>query len=465
MPPVISADGLAPGHVIAGRYELVRLLGAGAMGAVWEAKHLAMGSSVALKVLYGDAAADEGLRGRFEREARVVGSLSSPYVVKAFDFGLDHGVAFMVMEHLVGEDLGVRLRRVGRLPAADVVRIVSELCEGLAHAHGKGLVHRDLKPRNVFLAQVDDREMVKILDFGIVKVNRLDATSRTRTGDVLGTPQYMSPEQVAGSRDVDLRADLWALGVLAYRSLLGRLPFEGETVADLVVSIITAPIPVPSQLDATVPVGFDAWFARACTRDPAGRFGSARELAEALRLALDEGPFDERSRASSPSRQTPAPSLAPVRDDELPTRVLEPAPPRGTPTQAVELSSAPRSSSLPWLAVALGATLLGAVVAALVFFSRGERRGEHAAQPPSDAPASSSLSAPPATGSATAAASATTAPSAAPTGDVKHASTASSPSPRASSAPRGGSSVAPATPTAAPTTSPPTPSSKDEWGF
>jgi serine/threonine protein kinase len=376
----------------------------------------------------------------------------------------------MVMEHLVGEDLGVRLRRVGRLPADDVVRIVGELCEGLAHAHGKGLVHRDLKPRNVFLARVDDREMVKILDFGIVKVNRLDATSRTRTGDVLGTPQYMSPEQVAGSRDVDLRADLWALGVLAYRALLGRLPFEGETVADLVVSIITGPIPVPSELDPSAPPGFDAWFARACTREPSKRFGSARELAESLRAALGAGPLDERARTSSPSRAASgSPEAASLRDDELPTRVLEQTPPpreaSRTSLDAASASASRARSPLPWLTLGLVAALVGALVGGLLFWSRRTRpelRAEAASRPAATTPPP----APPA-------------PSArGPQNEARDPAATSTSQERPNDAglrappsatPRHPTPQAPpsatAAHTAAPTTPAPTASPKDEWGF
>ena len=206
---------------------------------------------------------------------------------------LDHGVwddmPFIAMELLEGEDLDVRLRRVGRLYPRDTAVIVGQVARALAKAHAAGLVHRDLKPANIFLVQDEDREIVKVLDFGIAKRTQLAVgDAHTKTGAIMGSPHFMSPEQARGLREVDHRTDLWALGVITFRCVVGRLPFQSDSLGDLFAKIITDPIPVPSQLlgPGGVPPGFDAWWARSSARDADQRFQSAKDLADALSLAL-----------------------------------------------------------------------------------------------------------------------------------------------------------------------------------
>jgi serine/threonine-protein kinase len=191
------------------------------------------------------------------------------------------------MELLEGESLRKRLARHGKLPPVDVARIVSQLARGLEAAHGAGIVHRDLKPQNIFLAKDQDREVVKIVDFGIAKRLDLKGIDRLSTQDglMVGTPCYMSPEQVMGTAEIDARSDLWQIAVVAFECICGERPFDHEAVGELMMMICTRPVPVPSQV-TEVPPGFDAWFARATSRDPAGRYQTAKELADSLCAVL-----------------------------------------------------------------------------------------------------------------------------------------------------------------------------------
>ncbi len=278
-------------ELVAGKYRLQRLLGRGGMGSVWEGVHVSLGTRVAVKFIEAEYADSPEARARFVNEARAAATLQSKHVVQVYDHGLmPDGRPYIVMEFLAGEPLDVRLDRLGRLAAADTVRIVQQVARALGKAHRAGIVHRDLKPENVFLVWDDEEQtdVAKVVDFGIAKFTSpsMGVSSSTRTGSVLGTPYYMSPEQARGLRTVDYRTDLWALGVIAYRCLVGALPFTGEAVGDLLVKICTGPLPVPTQLVPELPATFDAWFHRALAREPEGRFQSAQELTEALVVAL-----------------------------------------------------------------------------------------------------------------------------------------------------------------------------------
>jgi serine/threonine-protein kinase len=276
---------LAEGMVVANRFRLGQMLGRGGMGSVWRAMHLGLDVPCAVKFIEGELASLPEAQARFEREAKAAAQLRSPHVVQILDHGVWDGTPYIAMELLEGEDLGKRLARVGRLSPPDTHNIISQVCRALAKAHATGIVHRDLKPDNIFLVRDDDREITKVLDFGIAKSRGQDlgGSSNTKTGAMLGTPYYMSPEQAQGIKQVDFRTDLWALAVIVYQSLTGRLPFESEALGDLLVRIIVAPLPVPSQI-APVPPGFDAWWAKAASRDPNERFQSAKEVADSLSL-------------------------------------------------------------------------------------------------------------------------------------------------------------------------------------
>ncbi|MFO0666295.1 MAG: serine/threonine-protein kinase [Polyangiaceae bacterium] len=273
--------------LIDGKYQLLRLIGRGGMGSVWEGRHASLGTRVAVKFIDVEHANSPEARLRFDNEARAAATLQSKYAIQIHDHGLtSDGRPFIVMELLNGEALDKRLERLGTLSLPETAHIIQQVCKGLQRAHDRGIIHRDLKPENIFIVADEEEggELVKVLDFGIAKM-RADGISignNTRTGAILGTPYYMSPEQARGLRDLDHRSDLWSLGVIAFRCLIGRLPFEGESVGDLLVKICTFPLPVPSQSRPDLPPSFDAWFARTLERDPAGRFGSANELAGAL---------------------------------------------------------------------------------------------------------------------------------------------------------------------------------------
>jgi len=286
-------SAVSAGHVLVGRYRLEVELGRGGMGTIWRAQHLVLNAPVAVKVIDRTVVPDEETLSRFMREAQSAAALRSPHVVQILDYGIDGKVPFMAMELLEGENLAQRIKRVKRLSPAETARVLSHIGRAISRAHEAGIVHRDLKPENVFLVTNEDEEIAKVLDFGVAKVARhaLSEGTRTRTGSILGTPFYMSPEQAQGNREVDSRSDLWSMGVIAFECMTGKRPFYSEGLGDLVLAICVRDIPLPSEL-TSVPLGFDQWWLRAVARDPEKRFQSARELSESLREALGLEPRD-----------------------------------------------------------------------------------------------------------------------------------------------------------------------------
>ncbi|MGE3676263.1 MAG: serine/threonine-protein kinase, partial [Polyangiaceae bacterium] len=219
---------LTSGRLISGRYRLEELLGEGGMGVVWRAYDLELGRLVALKFMRGAALFDAGSVTRFRQEAQALARVQVPHVVQVFEYGADLQAPYIVMELLKGEDLGQRLKRLGRLSPVVAVEVVSPVANALQVAHAAGVVHRDLKPGNIFLAQVGGAEVVKLLDFGVAKLvdDTLDADA-TQTSELMGVPHYMSPEHTHSPKHVDGRTDLWALAVILYRALTGERPFDG----------------------------------------------------------------------------------------------------------------------------------------------------------------------------------------------------------------------------------------------
>jgi serine/threonine-protein kinase len=331
-PETPPAQGL-----VAGKYQLVRLIGRGGMGSVWEARHVSLGTPSAIKFIESEYADSQEARSRFDKEAKAAATIQSKHAIQIFDHGMtDDGKPYIVMELLQGEPLDKVIDR-GPLSLQETARIIQQVCRGLARAHERGIVHRDLKPENIFLVKTpdDDEPIAKVLDFGIAKIQSKNSglTSSTKTGAVLGTPFYMSPEQARGLRNVDYRADIWSLGVIAFRCVTGKLPFDGESVGDLLVKICTAPIPVPSQVAASLGIrglnpSFDAWFMRALEREPERRFGSVTELSDALCFAAG---IHTRSRQDAPMSAVmggPVDGMtAPLRD----TYGSQPAYASGTP--------------------------------------------------------------------------------------------------------------------------------------
>ncbi len=309
---------MKPGAVLSQKYRLVSLLGEGGMGAVWRAEDVRLGSApVAIKLMHGKDAANPELRSRFDAEARIAAKLRSPHVVQLYDVGVDEatGAPFLAMELLEGETLHDRLSRLGAIPAAEVAHVVSHVSRALTWAHSLGIVHRDLKPANIFLVQNADAALAKVLDFGVAKrATQSIQQGRTATGVLLGTPLYMSPEQILSAKDVDHRADLWSLAVIAVQCLTGRLPFDSDNLPGLALQICHGKAAPPSRL-GVVPQGFDEWFERATRPRPEERFHSATQMSEALRaICVPHGSGAEP--AHSVKRATvaagPATELAPV---------------------------------------------------------------------------------------------------------------------------------------------------------
>jgi serine/threonine-protein kinase len=275
-----------PGDTIdGGKYRIVRLLGEGGMGAVYEGENTRIHRRVAIKVLHAAIAAKADVVQRFEREAQAAGRIGSEHIVEVLDLGSSPaGDRFMVMEYLEGESLGERIRRKQRLGPNEVAGVLYQLLAGLGAAHGAGIIHRDLKPDNVFLvhARAGQRDFVKILDFGVSKFASLESElSMTKTGAVVGTPFYMSPEQARG-QEIDARSDLFSVGVVAYQAVTGRVPFNAATFNELVFKIaLESPEPA-EQVAPDLDPDFAAIIARAMTRDAAKRFQSAAEFQRAI---------------------------------------------------------------------------------------------------------------------------------------------------------------------------------------
>ena len=293
------------GRVLADKYALIGVIGQGGMGSVYVGLHESVGREVAVKVIRNiDGPAAEQLRGRFAREAKVIGRLSHDNLVTLYDYGEDQdGTLYLVMEYLRGQSLGARLRERGAFPAVDAVRVTCQILAAIAEAHELGLVHRDLKPENVLLVPMKDgSERVKVLDFGIAKViGGGDHTVETRQGLVLGTPRYMSPEQAIGV-DIGPRTDLYACGVLLYEMLTGKAPFSGETpFAVLTAHRITPVPPLPSELG--VAPALERAVGVALAKEPGERFADAHSMAAALRAAvgLDSNVFMPATKVSDAS--------------------------------------------------------------------------------------------------------------------------------------------------------------------
>lgn len=319
------------------------------MGAIWRAQHTQLEAPVAIKLVLSSLLDKEGTLVRFEREAKASARIRSPYVVHINDHGVDEasGMPFIVMELLEGEDLQRRLRRVGRLSPEQTLTMLEKVCKGLARAHELGIVHRDLKPANIFLCDPDD-ETVKILDFGIAKEigSQKIVGDTTTPGQVLGTPHYMSPEQARG-QPLTPASDIWALSVIAYRTLVGQRPFHAREYGDLVVKICGDPVTKPSELNPALGPAIDAFFERAFDRTLGRRF----ESADAFLAAFERAVLDATTPRSSTVPATPAAGLMADRADAAARRVVR-APP----------GAEPEEPSKRGVVLGVGVILAGAIV-------------------------------------------------------------------------------------------------------
>ena len=272
---------------------LLKPLSAGGMGEVWLADHQGLKTRVVVKFMLGGLDSSDSARTRFSREAAAAAQVKSPHVVQMLDHGVtDAGVPFIVMEHLEGHDLGDEIEKHGAIDPAKVVVVVSQVAKALAKVHAAGLLHRDIKPDNIFLCDGEEDVFAKLLDFGIAKSSAVDQgdgslDGETKTGQIVGTPYYMSPEQVTAQKALDHRSDLWALGVVAYEALTGKKPYDGPSFGALAVRIATGGPPKLSDVNPALPPSADLWFAKACARDPKERFSSAKEMADAFRAAFE----------------------------------------------------------------------------------------------------------------------------------------------------------------------------------
>jgi serine/threonine-protein kinase len=297
--------------VIGERYRVGQMLGGGGMGVVFAGTHVLLGTPVAVKLIHSELKDHPEAVQRFLNEARTTAALKGEHIARVFDVGvLASGEPYIVMEHLEGAGLDQYLEERGPLGQAEAVDIVLQVCEGLAEAHAAGLVHRDVKPANLFLARRPDGQFsVKILDFGIAKRQRRGDPGLTDPGKSLGSPWYMSPEQMLTAHAVDERADVWSLGVLLFELLTNRRPFEGETLAQVCGSVLTAPPPRLREFRDDVASDLEDIVLCCLEKEPARRFPSVTQLAEAL-LPFASLPVNAtlRPTAADSSSRRPRPS-------------------------------------------------------------------------------------------------------------------------------------------------------------
>ncbi|MDI3287954.1 serine/threonine-protein kinase [Polyangium sp. 15x6] len=275
---------VAIGDVIADKYRVDRLLGSGGMGVVVAATHLELRTRRAIKVMQPHVVASALCVERFLREARALSELRSAHVARVYDVGrLPNEAPFMVMEYLEGQTLLSRLAEVGPLPVEEAATYVLHACEALAEAHALGIVHRDLKPDNLFLTQAHDGlPCVKVLDFGVSKLLRDEGPTRTSTGAIVGSPLYMSPEQINAARDIDGRSDIWSMGIILFQLVTGECPFGGSNVLQILSQLANKKPPVPSSLREDLPPGLDAVILRCLEKDRERRYPDVVALARDL---------------------------------------------------------------------------------------------------------------------------------------------------------------------------------------
>ncbi len=372
-----SAAPVREGDILAGKYKVEKILGMGGMGVVVAAEHIALSQKVALKFVLPGALSDAQSVERFLREARAAVRLKSEHVAKVLDVGtLENGAPYMVMEYLEGADLGSVLSERGPLPIEAACDYVVQACEAVAEAHSLGIIHRDIKPQNLFLTQrVGGGPMIKVLDFGVSKVTGPSSKNLTQTTAVMGSPLYMSPEQMRSSRNVDPRSDVWAMGVVLYEMITGHVPFDAESMPELCLKVVSDPPRSIDELRPNVPIALKTIMLKCLEKNPDNRYADMSEVASALESFIP--PMSrvsvERARMvmSGTRRMTSAPGLdaLPVLAKTSPLAAAgsgasgvsgdaraTPAPWSGTQNSQ---SGAPKKTKSPVVLVALGAIVLG----------------------------------------------------------------------------------------------------------
>ncbi len=348
-----AAENIKPGTMISERYRVVRQLGRGGMGAVFLVEHVHTDEQLALKILNASVASDKVAIERFRREARTPARINSDHVVRVTDADVAeelHGMPFLVMEYLRGEGLEKRVAQLGALPPEEVVLYLRQVARALDKAHTLGIIHRDLKPENLFLTTREDgTPCVKILDFGIAKITgdasrELVRSAATTTGQIFGTPLYMSPEQAkADSSKICPQTDVWAIGIIAYRLLTATDIWTAETITHLIAQIAYEPMPVPSEHGSPLGHDFDAWFAVCCARESSERYATAGEAVTALSKAV--GVIEIPSTTDRPTgrflleKLLPRTSAPEITMDDLRVRETEPPPASGPTSDRASVDS------------------------------------------------------------------------------------------------------------------------------
>jgi serine/threonine protein kinase len=373
-------------HDLVGRtidkYKLTRLIGVGGMGRVYEGIHTTLGKKFALKFIDRESATPEAIQ-RFQREAQAASAVESAHIVDIFDVGTSQdGEPFLVMELLRGEDLGHRIRRLGRLDVPEALRVTAHVLRGLARAHEAGIVHRDLKPDNVFLVERDDDPcFAKVLDFGVSKIHKPNVATKTitREGVVLGTPVYMSPEQAQAMPDVDHRSDLWSVGAILYECLAGSPPFSGPTYEAVIVGICTRDADDVRLRNPEVPESIASFLRRALCRERAQRFANAREMLDAL-VAESAGLLPSSMKSDSLRKAVFRPPPTPGSKEGMTLAAVSTV--AATPAASASGSAAEIVARHPrtYLAVGAAAVAVGGIVAGIWYANAATKPGSETGQ-------------------------------------------------------------------------------------
>jgi eukaryotic-like serine/threonine-protein kinase len=454
---------LQAGQILADKYRIVKPIGVGGMGTVYEGENVRIHRRVAIKTLHVEVAGKSDVLARFEREAQAAGRIGSDHIVEVLDMGdLPDGSRYMVMEFLDGTTLGDRIVNSGRIAPRDVVAPLTQLLDGLGAAHNAGIIHRDLKPANVFLltSRGGRPDFVKILDFGVSKFNILnsDEMSMTRTGAVMGTPYYMSPEQAKGARAIDMRSDLYSVGVILYESITGQVPFNAETFNELIFKIALEAPPPPEHFVPNLDPAFGVLVRKAMGRDPNERFQSAAEMKEALlawardydqRVAMGNQatartqmlPMVHAGMPQGPQPQRPASTLLGQVEAAAQARISNQ---HGYPVQEAYAPPPQKSNAIVFIALGM-ALVVGA--AAAVFFLYGPAEARQSTSSSKPAAGETATATETASEPSEASAQPVSSQSAAPTSSVEllTSDSATSSSTPSASAPQTGTATAPVT--------------------